>query len=104
MCYESRLRPNTIKVDGNVSLNTIISFDYGQSTVSQNTSSISLGTQWDTAQWDSFQWAPENQTNNQLVVSSGEGVALGMRIKVSLNGQQLFWFRTDYSVSINNII
>lgn len=95
---------NTIKVDGNVDLNTIISFDYGQSVVSQNTSSISLGTQWDVAQWDSFQWAPENQTRNELIVSSGQGVALGMRIKVSLNGQQLFWYRTDYSVSINNII
>ena len=88
---------NIIKTDGNVSINTVVSFDYGQSTVSQNTSSTSLGTQWDVAQWDSFQWAPENQTRNELVISSGEGVALGMRIKVSLNGQQLFWYRTDYS-------
>ena len=95
---------NTIKVDGNVVLNTTISFDYGRSSVSQDISTASLGTQWDTAQWDSFQWAPESQTRNELIVSSGEGVALGMRIKASLNGQQLEWFRTDYSVNVSNII
>lgn len=95
---------NVIKVDGNVVLNTTISFDYGQSLVSQDVSTTSLGTQWDVAQWDSFQWAPENQTKSSLVLSSGEGVALGMRIKTALNGQQIEWFRTDYSVNLTNIL
>jgi hypothetical protein len=37
-------------------------------------------------------------------VTSGEGVALGMKIFVALNGQQLSWYRTDYSVTVNNIL
>jgi len=96
---------NTIKVDGNVALNTIVSFDYGQKETNQNiVSTVSSGTQWDAGQWDSFQWASENRTRNELIISSGEGVALGMRIKTSLKGQQIFWYRTDYSVNVNNII
>ena len=49
-------------------------------------------------------WSPEGLTRNELIFSSGQGVDLGMRIKVILNGQQLFWYRTDYSVSLTNIL
>jgi len=93
---------NVIKVDGNVVLNTIINFDYGQNTTTQDVSSTSSGTPWGSP-WGS-PWSPVSQTRSELVISSGEGVALGMRIKTSLNGQQLSWFRTDYSVNISNII
>ena len=93
---------NTIKIDGNVSLNTTVSFDYGESSVSQNTSSISTGTPWGSP-WVS-PWSPLSKTRSNLVISSGEGVALGMRIKTSLKGQQLSWYRTDYSVNLSNII
>ena len=95
---------NTIKVDGNVVLNTIVSFDYGSKTTTQTVSTTSTGVEWDTALWDTQFWSPENETRKELVLSSGEGVALGMRIKTSLKGQQLFWYRTDYSVNISNII
>lgn len=95
---------NVIKVDGNVVLNTVVSFDYGQNTTTQNVSTMSQGVAWDTVLWDTELWSPENQTRNELIIASGEGVALSMRIKVSLMGQQVFWFRTDYSVNINNII
>ena len=95
---------NVIQIDGNVSLNTIVNFDYGIGTTSQTTSSTSSGSPWDTSAWDVTPWSPENQTRSNLVLSSGEGVAIGMRIKTSLKGQQLFWFRTDYSVNVNNII
>jgi hypothetical protein len=93
---------NVIKVDGNVSLNTTVSYDYGQRSVTQDISSISSGTPWGSP-WGS-PWSPESAIRNELILSSGSGVALGMRINTSLNGQQLRWFRTDYSVSINNII
>lgn len=95
---------NTIKVDGDVVLNTLVNFDYGQDVTSQTVSSTSSGAAWDTVLWDTTLWSAENQTRNELIISSGEGVDLGMRIRVSLNGQQLFWFRTDYSVNVNNII
>lgn len=93
---------NVIKVDGNVTLNTTVSFDYGQSSVTQTVSSSSVGTPWGSP-WGS-PWSPVSQIRNNLVISSGEGVALGMRIQTSLSGQQLEWFRTDYSVNVSNII
>jgi hypothetical protein len=95
---------NVLKTDGTVTLNTIVNFDYGQNTTSQEVSTADEGVEWDTAQWDTELWSPESQTRNELVISSGEGVALGMRINTSLSGQQLFWFRTDYSVNLSNII
>jgi hypothetical protein len=95
---------NTVQADGNVVFNTTVSFDYGLLSTTQTTSTTSSGTQWDTAQWDTFQWADENTTKNDLVLSSGSGVDVSMRMKVSLKGQQVFWFRTDYSFSLNNIV
>ena len=93
---------NVISVDGNVALNTTTSFDYGQNKVTQDVSSVSSGTPWGSP-WGS-PWSPANRIRNELVIGSGEGVAIGMRIKVSLSGQQLDWYRTDYSVNINNIL
>lgn len=93
---------NSIKVDGNVVLNTTVSFDYGQRSTTQTSSSTSSGTPWGSP-WGS-PWSPVSATRNELIISSGEGVALGMRINVDLNGQQLSWFRTDYSVNVSNII
>ena len=93
---------NVISIDGNVVMNTAVSFDYGARAVKQDVSSISTGTPWGSP-WGS-PWSPENTIRNELITSSGEGEALGMKIFVALNGQQLSWFRTDYSVNVNNIL
>lgn len=93
---------NIINVDGNVVLNTTVAFDYGAGEISQDVSSVSSGTPWGSA-WGS-PWSPINSIRNDLVIASGEGVAIGMRIKVSLKGQQLNWYRTDYSVTVNNLL
>ena len=95
---------NTIKLDGSAVVNSIVNFDYGRGETSQNSSSVAQGSFWDVAFWDVAMWSPEGLTRNELIYSSGQGVDLGMRIKVSINGQQLFWYRTDYSVSVSNII
>jgi hypothetical protein len=95
---------NVIAVDGNVTLNTTVNFDFGQNSTSQDVSSESTGSPWDVSAWDVTPWSPENTVRNELIISSGEGSALGMRIKASLKGQQLKWFRTDYSVNVNNIL
>ena len=95
---------NTIKLDGSAIVNSIVNFDYGRGKTSQISSSTAQGSFWDVALWDVAMWSPEGLTRNELIYSSGQGVDLGMRIKVSINGQQLFWYRTDYSVSVSNII
>lgn len=96
---------NTIRVDGSVALNTIVNFDYGRAQSSQNnTSTASGGSFWDVALWDVAMWSPEGLTRNELVTASGQGVDVGMRIKTSLSGQQLNWYRTDYSVTVSNIL
>ena len=95
---------NTLKLDGSVAINSIVNFDYGRGSTSQNSSSVGIGSFWDVALWDVALWSAEGLTRNELIYSSGQGVDLGMRIKVSINGQQINWYRTDYSVSVSNII
>jgi len=95
---------NTLKLDGTVAINSIVNFDYGRGLTSQNSSSVGVGSFWDVALWDVALWSAEGLTRNELIYSSGQGVDLGMRIKVSINGQQINWYRTDYSVSVSNII
>jgi hypothetical protein len=95
---------NTLKLDGTVAINSIVNFDYGRGLTSQNSSSAGAGSFWDVALWDVALWSAEGLTRNELIYSSGQGVDLGMRIKVSINGQQINWYRTDYSVSVSNII
>lgn len=93
---------NTVRADGSVVFNTTVNFDYGKSLATQNSSSASSGSLWDVSMWDVSSWSPENITRNELIISSGQGVDVSMTIKVDLNGQQVNWYRTDYSVSVNN--
>lgn len=93
---------NTIKTDGSVVVNSIVNFDYGRNQTKQTNSSVAQGYAWDTFLWDTTPWSPENYGRNDLIYSSGQGVDLSMRIETSLKGQQLSWYRTDYSVSVNN--
>jgi hypothetical protein len=95
---------NTIKTDGTTVINSGISFDYGVSNISQSISSDSVGSFWDVALWDVALWSPESQTRSRLVLSSGTGVDVSMRLKTSLKGQQVFWYRTDYSYILNNTV
>lgn len=95
---------NTLKVDGSAVVNSIVNFDYDRTSSKQTNSIQASGSLWDVALWDVAEWSPENQTQNKLVYSSGQGVDVSMRIEANLKGQQLSWYRTDYSVNINNIL
>jgi len=95
---------NTIKIDGSAIINSIVNFDYGRTESKQTNSVEANGSIWDEAEWDIAEWSSENETQNKLVYSSGQGVDLSMRIEANLKGQQLSWYRTDYSVNVSNII
>ena len=96
---------NTIKADGTVAINTLVNYDYGKEQTSQNVDSAAAsGSFWDVAMWDVAMWSPEGLTRNDLIYSSGQGVDVGMRLKTSLSGQQVNWYRTDYSVTVSNIL
>ena len=95
---------NTIKVDGTATINSIVNFDYGRTDSKQSNSITALGAVWDLSPWDTTKWSAENETQNKLVYSSGQGVDLSMRIEANLKGQNLSWYRTDYSVNVNNIL
>ena len=79
-------------------------FDYDQNSSQQSNSIEAIGAEWDVAEWDVAEWSSENQTQNKLIYSSGQGVDVSMRIEANLKGQQLNWYRTDYSVNVNNIL
>lgn len=95
---------NIIKADGTVIFNNTINFDYGRAYTTQNNSSEASGSFWDVSIWDVALWSPEALTRNEFILSSGSGVDLAMRIRVSLMGQQVNWYRTDYSVSVGNTL
>lgn len=82
--------------DGNVALNIGVAYDYGSAVVSQEVSTETTGLTWDDFYWDDEYWSPEdtNATDNYSI--SGAGKAVSIRIKASLKGQQLTWYRTDY--------
>ena len=83
----------------------MVNYDYGKEQTSQNVDSTAAsGSFWDVAIWDVAMWSPEGLTRNDLIYSSGQGVDVGMRLKTSLNGQQVNWYRTDYSVTVSNIL
>jgi len=95
---------NTIKLDGSATLNSVVNFDYTQN-FSKNTYSFAgVGVEWDNNFWDEISWSPENKTQNKLIYASGQGVDLSMRIEINIKGQNISWYRTDYSVNVNNII
>lgn len=95
---------NTLKADGTVIINSIVNFDYGKNFSKQTNSIEAQGAEWDVAEWDVADWSSENQTQNKLVYSSGQGVDVSMKIETNLKGQQVSWYRTDYSVNVNNIL
>jgi len=95
---------NTFRVDGSATINTIVNFDYAKNSSQQSNSIEAIGAEWDVAEWDIAEWSSENQTQNKLIYSSGQGVDVSMRIEANLKGQQLSWYRTDYSVNVNNIL
>jgi len=95
---------NTIKLDGFATLNSVVNFDYSEKFAKQTSSYNGIGAIWNEAIWNEAKWSPENQTQNKLIYSSGQGVDLSMRIEINLKGQNISWYRTDYSVNVNNII
>lgn len=95
---------NTIKLDSSATLNSIINFDYSENSSRQTNSFIGIGAKWNESAWDVTAWSPENQIQNKLIYASGQGVDLSMRIEINIKGQNISWYRTDYSVNVNNII
>uniref|UniRef100_UPI00200EC674 hypothetical protein n=1 Tax=Escherichia coli TaxID=562 RepID=UPI00200EC674 len=69
---------NTIKIDGTATINSIVNFDYGRTDSKQSNSITALGAVWDLSPWDTTKWSAENETQNKLVYSSGQGVDLSM--------------------------
>lgn len=95
---------NTIKLDGSATLNSVVNFDYSQNYSKQTNSFFGVGVAWDESFWDEENWSPEDQTQNKLIYASGQGVDLSMRIEINIKGQNISWYRTDYSVNVNNIL
>lgn len=95
---------NILMVDGTANVNQIVNYDYGRNSTKQQLSIEALGSKWDEALWDVSLWSPENISQNKLIYASGQGVDVSMRLEANLKGQQLNWYRTDYSVNLTNIL
>lgn len=95
---------NVLKCDGSLDIQASIGFDYGDASYVENQTIESAGSYWDVSYWDVSYWSPENQLNNKLNFANGQGTALGMKLSVDIKGQQLLWYRTDYSLTLSNIM
>jgi len=91
---------HVIKSSAAINMDVSVAVDYGNTQQSLISSSVSSGTQWDTAQWDTFQWAAEETAQNITTSLSSNGVAFSNKINISLSGDSAEWFRTDYNVDI----
>lgn len=95
---------NVLKIDGSAVVNQIVNYDYGRNSTKQSLSVEALGSKWDESYWDIALWSPESLSQNKLIYASGQGVDVSMRLEAGLKGQELNWFRTDYSVNLTNIL
>lgn len=89
------LRP-IYEMDGAVTLNQAVAYDYGDVFFSSEAASTSDGAAWDEVFWDAEFWSPEGTTRQGLQASLNEGVNVSIKIEGSLNGQDFKWFETSY--------
>lgn len=87
-------RPHII-ADGSITINSSLSFDFGSETL-QTITSEEVGPDWDTSSWDVTPWAPANQTRRNTYGAHGDGTYVGLRLKLSLTGQEFKWYGTDF--------
>lgn len=88
------------KIDGNVTLNLGLAFDYGDVFISQTVSSDSVGTPWDTSDWDTSDWSPEGAVRTAAYGASGVGQTVSLKLAASLNGQDFEWYQTDFGFEV----
>jgi hypothetical protein len=90
-----------VKVDGNVTLNGTIFYDFGIKSQAQEINIESTGSPWNTSPWDVTPWSPEATFKDTHYFASGQGTYLGLGIRTSLKGQGIEWANTIYSLTIN---
>lgn len=83
-----------VETDGNVDLSLGLSYDYQTASVTQAVSTVSTGTSWGSP-WGSS-WSPEDRMRYDQFGATGDGRAVSLRIRASLENQSLNWYRTDY--------
>lgn len=83
--------------DGNVTFSIGLAVDYGEAILQQAISSVSTGITWDDYYWDEEFWTPENRARALVYTAGGEGRNVSVRVKASLNGQQIRWYETGYA-------
>lgn len=92
----NRYRPIT-RGTGQITLNTGLAFDYGDTLINQSSTSVQVGTPWDTSLWDVSYWSPEAVIQGETFTGSGVGDAISIRLGASIRTSQLEWYRTDFA-------
>lgn len=87
--------------DANVTLSLSLFYDFKASGLVQSVSSTSEGTAWGSA-WGSA-WSPEVKVKDTQYSASGQGTYISLRIKTTLNGQQLSFYSLYYSFNVDNL-
>jgi len=94
---------DVIKSAAGINLAVSRALDFGIAGASSPQASTSTGTQWDVAQWDSFQWADESRAQFLRFAMTGTGIAISTKREVAITGDQIEWFRTDYSFRLTTV-
>ena len=89
-----------IKSLGDIDITQNVAYDYGDALTPQTTTSTSTGSPWDTSDWDTSDWSSENFTRVFTFVLTGTGLAVSPIFEMSINGIDLEWYRTSYTLDI----
>lgn len=92
-----------IETTGEIDINFNVYFDFDQTPLTQVVNVQGVGAPWDTSPWDTTAWSPQNLIKTTQYFASGQGRYLSIGFTTTLKGQELKWYNTDYSLTINRL-
>jgi len=86
-----------MSADGNLTVSTAFAVDQGNySDFSSTSITVSSGASWDTGTWDTDDWAGSYNPINYWAPCNNIGYNVSGRLRVSVSGQDVRWFATNY--------
>lgn len=86
-----------MSADGDITISTAFSVDFGNySDFAATAISAGSGGSWDTADWDTSDWAGNQNQINYWAPCNNIGYNVSGRVRVSVTGQSVLWYATNY--------
>jgi hypothetical protein len=90
--------------NGTATLGAEIAYDYVDKLVTNQSTSETIGAEWDTATWDDAEWAGATLTRNVKFSVAGTGRAASIVIEFDIKGAQFTWLGSSISMDLQTMI